>query len=501
MDVEKLIKDPIGALLGEESGGSSGGGGVDKVEFYQCSDVDTENKTWSGNKAVWSDADGYIFEETATDGLEYGTGFAPAVGGVYNSDATINIAKLFEKTKPITYNDTSCLIYIDGTSVSNQALAPNKHEVTFGSGVTASDGYLQIPNTEDGRCATTSKYDGFGGTLKQWTWDYYFIADGTYLSISGRSNEYWCIECHGGEGTYLYFRGQNTSTKRLPLTYRKNKLIGLSMQWDDGVLHVWNKGTYIGQCVPTFSASEGVVLGINTDMGGGNVNYMARKIKLFRFSNKARYTPGVNFELPEGFLEGAAIPEENMIFYAPLSSQASTAATGQNMSYSNCVFTTHDGINCMRCNDGNSAATVNIPTIPQGSAARTISFWGCADSYTSDWMGFFSYGTDAPNQLVCVRTNSDLASIGFSYNDHDSTIYVAGSWHHFTMTYDGSVAKLYVDGITALDVTTALDTVGTELKIGAGVNERTGYRGYIAALRVYDRALSADEITALANEF
>lgn len=31
-------------------------------------------------------------------------------------------------------------------------------------------------------------------------------------------------------------------------------------------------------------------------------NYTKDKIKLFRFSNKARYTPGVNFELPEGFL-------------------------------------------------------------------------------------------------------------------------------------------------------------------------------------------------------
>lgn len=285
---------------------ATGWSDVDEVDFGLKVTLKTSaptEKTWSGYKAVWSDADGYIFEETATDGLEYGTGFTPAVGSIYNSDATITVAKLFEKTKPITYNDTSCLIYIDGTSVSNQALAPNKHEVTFGSGVTASDGYLQIPNTEDGRIKTTSKYDGFGGTLKQWTWDYYFIADGTYLSISGRSNEYWCIECHNGEGTYLYFRGQNTSTKRLPVTYTKNELIGLSMQWDDGVLHVWNKGTYIGQCAPTFLASEGVDLGINTDTGGGRVEYMPDKIKLFRFSNKARYTPGVDFELPAGFVE------------------------------------------------------------------------------------------------------------------------------------------------------------------------------------------------------
>ena len=275
------------------SGGTS-------MAFYQCASVDTTAQTWTGNKAVWSDADGYIFEDTITEGLTYGTGFTPAAGGVYNSDATINIAKLFEKTKPITYNDASCLIYIDGSSLSNQALAPNKHEVTFGSGVTASDGYLNIPNNQSGRIYTTARGDGYGGALIEWTWDYYFISDASYLCCSGHSDRGWCLE--GSPGSSLYFRGQNSDEKRLNVTYNQNELVGLSLQWQNGTLYVWNNGKYVGECTPTFANCNGYTLGIVCDGWDGNYDRMADKLKFFRFSNKVRYTPGVDFELPEGFI-------------------------------------------------------------------------------------------------------------------------------------------------------------------------------------------------------
>jgi hypothetical protein len=42
--------------------------------------------------------------------------------------------------------------------------------------------------------------------------------------------------------------------------------------------------------------------GIGCD-GYGDAGCKANAIKFFRFSNKARYTPGVDFELPEGFVE------------------------------------------------------------------------------------------------------------------------------------------------------------------------------------------------------
>lgn len=54
-------------------------------------------KTWDGYKAVWSDEDGYSFEETLTTGLAYSSGFTPSIGGIYSADAKIIASALYKK--------------------------------------------------------------------------------------------------------------------------------------------------------------------------------------------------------------------------------------------------------------------------------------------------------------------------------------------------------------------------------------------------------------------
>lgn len=252
-------------------------------------------KTWNGYKANWSDKEGYAFEETLTEGLTYGSALAPKPGGIYDSTARMEVSKLFEVVKPITTNDMSCLIYIDGTSLANQGLAPNKHEVTFGSGVSLQDGYINITNDESGQILTTAKSDGYGGALEEWTWDYFFISDATHLDCSGHSSHGWTLE--GLAGGVLGFR----YTSGIGVTYNQNELVGLSMQRSGDILHVWNKGEYVGEFNPNLPNCDGTPFGIGC-IADGDFDRMADKIKLFRFSNKARYTPGVDFELPEGFL-------------------------------------------------------------------------------------------------------------------------------------------------------------------------------------------------------
>lgn len=198
---------------------------------------------------------------------------------------------------------------------------------------------------------------------------------------------------------------------------------------------------------------------------------------------------------------GGGVPIGGTVFYTPLSEDFSTAETGQSVSYSNCTFTTHKGIPCMRCSDGTSAAESAVTNIPQGNAARTIAFWGCPDDYTNDWMAFFIYGEDSPDRMVCVRTNQNKAGLGFSYSDHNSDVNVSGEWHHFAFTYNGTSARLLVDGAEVLNIAVALDTAYSPLKIGAGVNSATGYRGYISDFRVYNRVLSDSEIQSLRDYF
>jgi hypothetical protein len=69
------------------------------IRFYKCTSVDTVNKTWTGYKAVLTDGI-YSFEENATEGLIYGSGFSPVVGEIYNSKATIQVTRLYTGADP-----------------------------------------------------------------------------------------------------------------------------------------------------------------------------------------------------------------------------------------------------------------------------------------------------------------------------------------------------------------------------------------------------------------
>lgn len=78
-----------------------------------------------------------------------------------------------------------------------------------------------------------------------------------------------------------------------------------------------------------------------------------------------------------------------------------------------------------------------------------------------------------------------------------------GAWTHLASTYDGTTMSLYVNG-TLVDtdlVSTAIDTSGSDLYIGNRFRpsgDVGGFQGLMDELRIYDSALSAAEIRALA---
>lgn len=79
-------------------------------------------------------------------------------------------------------------------------------------------------------------------------------------------------------------------------------------------------------------------------------------------------------------------------------------------------------------------------------------------------------------------------------------------WHHVAMTYDGSVLRVYVDGqLSGSETRTGTPYVyafapETDLKIGRHDNGNTLFYGALDDVRIYDRTLSAAEITYLFAE-
>ena len=79
----------------------------------------------------------------------------------------------------------------------------------------------------------------------------------------------------------------------------------------------------------------------------------------------------------------------------------------------------------------------------------------------------------------------------------------AGQWHFVCATYDGTLMLLYVDGVLLATTNAPGGIAATELEMNIGRNVRNSadnYQGLIDDVRIYNRALSAQEITGLFNE-
>lgn len=173
-----------------------------------------------------------------------------------------------------------------------------------------------------------------------------------------------------------------------------------------------------------------------------------------------------------------------------------------------------------------TATTANDPHIiidstvagnlPSGGSARTFAAWIYVEANQPHSGNIFTYGTNAVGQRSTIRIDATGAiryevSGGFIYGGIDLR---DNSWHHIAvvlddfdtnMTTDVNEAKLYVDGVEVDSYTSQSFTVNT---VTGGINTTignssinyaaNGFNGAVDDLRVYDTALSANEIAALA---
>jgi hypothetical protein len=105
----------------------------------------------------------------------------------------------------------------------------------------------------------------------------------------------------------------------------------------------------------------------------------------------------------------------------------------------------------------------------------------------------FQLFTSAGALLVYVRGSSAFIT----------TAYTLGAWYHTCVTWDGSLARLYVDGVFkgSTAAGTAAEETGQRIIIGARTNGTAALlNGLIDDIRIYDRALSSDEIGMLYSD-
>lgn len=145
----------------------------------------------------------------------------------------------------------------------------------------------------------------------------------------------------------------------------------------------------------------------------------------------------------------------------------------------------------------NSSTSLNSPV-----SAITISAWVNA----TDWSGnrrILQKG-NSDNQYRLLAENSLLK---FHLNGVDTltaTLPPTGTWVHIAATWDGSVMILYTNGVQQASqgasgtIATTADVFAIAKKNGSGVSGDY-FNGSLDDVRLYNRALSSSEITAIMN--
>src|SRR5690606_23433821 len=140
----------------------------------------------------------------------------------------------------------------------------------------------------------------------------------------------------------------------------------------------------------------------------------------------------------------------------------------------------------------------------------TLSAWIKPDLNAGGWQRIIMHG--GPNsETFALYINSDSRTIVFITNgttnawfesDSTNTLW-DGKWHHIVAVYNGGEKVIYIDNVAVSTVTASgkMDIgFGFDLLIGAGRDESdltTFYNGKIDEVRIYNYAISNDEVAEL----
>ena len=147
-----------------------------------------------------------------------------------------------------------------------------------------------------------------------------------------------------------------------------------------------------------------------------------------------------------------------------------------------------------------------IDNLPMANNARTVSIWvkfndittanyiwGYGTAYNAQYCGLLQQGTSS--------SNSDLSLAGWGVTNDVivSTTLSKDTWYQYTITYDGTVSKIYRNGelLKSLSGITR-STKGNIFRLGE-VNTTVGINADIDDLKIYDTALTDQQVTELYN--
>ena len=211
------------------------------------------------------------------------------------------------------------------------------------------------------------------------------------------------------------------------------------------------------------------------------------------------FTPVVGKIYADGaMIEAKLVEGEKAIFYEPFDGSLKNDFSQRGSAP---VFDTINGRKCMLVD---TSHTFSCPAdgLPTGNAPRTVAAW----IYTNNdygWSRFVEYGKNGSEYLYAsgsaIALNYTSVNLGSGLGNYDIGRAV---WAHVAIVYDGSILNLYINGTLQKSGAYAVNTDinGYPLTLGYSTfNSDNRTNGYISELKIYDYALTAEEVNALAN--
>jgi hypothetical protein len=159
-----------------------------------------------------------------------------------------------------------------------------------------------------------------------------------------------------------------------------------------------------------------------------------------------------------------------------------------------------EGSHALSLNGSTQYATIGNPsTLPSGTSARTISAWAKTTTISgAHWI--MSYGTASTGQAMYIGQNgTSLVGGGFSDDISVTSYWATNTWHHICLTYDGTTARLYADGVEVANAAKTWNLALFRTNFGRGINNNQYWSGTIDDVRIYNTALTATQVQALAT--
>lgn len=157
------------------------------------------------------------------------------------------------------------------------------------------------------------------------------------------------------------------------------------------------------------------------------------------------------------------------------------------------VFNGESGVKLPNGLINGSEYSVSLWLNPDQLTAHTPAFFGAKS--TTNWISLLPSGTSSLNETMLWFGSEAWL------NANAGMQIPLNRWSNVTFTYDRGTVKVYVDGVQKFSGSGFTDVFTSDTGIfGLGVNYwDTPYKGKMDSLRIYERALTADEVSWTVN--